>query len=162
MSLESDRERIVETLSAHFAEDHLTTQELEVRFERAYKASTLDQLRDVVAGLPALSRPAVSPVPLAVATPAIRPVGSRRERRHVAIMSNLRKGGHWTPDRLTTIRALMADVTIDLRDATFVDSEIEFDLVAVMAVVSVETRLPGETKLAARRRLRLKRAAGEE
>ena len=48
-------------------------------------------------------------------------------------MSTLRKGGDWTPSRLTSIKAIMAEVKIDLRDATFMDREVTFDIVAVMA-----------------------------
>ena len=36
MSLELERERAVQALASHFAQDHLTTQELEVRFEQGY------------------------------------------------------------------------------------------------------------------------------
>jgi hypothetical protein len=209
MSLESDRERVVEQLSAHYAEDHLSTQELERRFERAYRATTLGELQQVLSGLPALAAPARPPAPrpsskkVRVADPS--PGG---ERRYLAIMSNFRKQGNWTPSRHTNIKALMAGVQIDLRDATFVDSEIEFDVLAVMtevkilvppgvrvecdgfafmgefgdkhdvgvndpdaplvritgtafmATVVVETRLPGESRLAARRRERLSRGRG--
>lgn len=210
MSLESDRERIVETLSAHYAEDHLSTQELEERFERAYRATTSVELHAVVSGLPALEQPARSPVPRAMATPVVRLAGAAAERRHVAIMSTFRKGGDWTPSRSTTIKAIMADVRIDLRDATFVDSEITFDIfafmaeativvppgvrvecdgfafmgeftdrhdarsgdpdaplvrvvgTAFMAKVSVETRLPGETRIAARRRAKLTRGSNDD
>ncbi len=204
MSLETERERIVESLSAHYAEDHLTTQELEQRFERAYSARTLPDLQAVLSGLPALKAPVRAPVPrpssrkMAVATPS--PQG---ERRYFALMSTFRRGGNWTPNRLTVVKAIMSEVRIDLRDATFVDSEIEIEITAVMAdalilvppgvrvecdgfsmmgefssrddmsasdldapllrvrgsawmaKVSVETRMPGETRAQARKRYRL-------
>jgi hypothetical protein len=209
MSLESDRERIVEALSAHYAEDHLSTQDLEQRFERAYRATSPAELQQVLAGLPALAQPARTPAPRpsskSVRVADASPAG---QRRYHAIMSNFRKQGNWTPNRHTNIKALMASVQIDLRDATFVDSEIEFDVLAVMtevkilvppgvrvecdgfafmgefadkhdgssgdydaplvrvtgtafmATVIVETRLPGESRLAARRRERLQRGRG--
>jgi hypothetical protein len=204
MSLEPERERIVESLSAHYAEDHLTTQELEQRFERAYRAKTLTDLQAVLSGLPALTAPVRAPVPrpsarkVAVATPS--PQG---ERRYFAMMSTFRRGGNWTPNKLTVVKAIMSEVRIDLRDATFVDSEIDIDITAVMAdalilvppgvrvecdgfsmmgeftsrddmgandldaplvrvrgsawmaKVSVETRMPGETRAQARKRYRL-------
>lgn len=210
MSLESDRERIVETLSAHYAEDHLTTQELEVRFERAYKASSDSELREVVAGLPALSQPVRAPVPRASSAPVAAPPrehASGGARRYLAFMSTFKKAGDWSPAPSTVIKAVMAEVKIDLRDATFMQHEISFDILAVMAEatilvppgvrvecdgfavmgefsdrhdasggdsdaplvrirgsavmgkVSVETRLPGETKLAAWRRARLERGS---
>ena len=210
MSIEPERERIVEQLSAHFAEDHLTTQELEDRFERAYRATDVAELRSVVAGLPALGAPLPAPKPVSrtSAAPARR-VQPDDSRRYLAVMSTFRREGDWTPNRVTILRAIMADVHIDLRDATFVDREIEIDLMcfmasvqifvppgvrvecdgfgvmgefsgrsddsrvdddaptvrvrgsAIMGSVKVETRLPGESRLAAwRRRRQLGRGNG--
>ena len=42
--LELDRERVIQTLCAHYANDHLSTQELEVRFDSAYKAESRAEL----------------------------------------------------------------------------------------------------------------------
>lgn len=202
MTLEQDRERIVEALSAHFAADHLNTQDLEERFERAYRARTADELAAVMAGLPALSQPTHQPRPVPRPRTESGPAGEHGERRYTAIMSTFRKGGDWTPHRATAMTAVMAEVKIDLRDATFVDREISFDVTAIMADVSivvppgvavecdgmafmgefsarqddaevdpdaprivvrgsafmakvlVETRMPGESRWAARRRIR--------
>ncbi len=202
MSIEPDRERIVEQLSAHFAEDHLSTQELEQRFERAYKARTLAELEDAVSGLPALRQPVHKPKPVARAAPPVR-ASEGKPRRYMAVMSTFRRDGDWTPNRTSEIRAVMAEVKIDLREATFVDREIELDFfafmadvqilvppgvrvecdgfafmgefsgrhdesptdpdaptvrvvgTAVMAQVIVETRIPGESKSAARKRRKL-------
>lgn len=210
MSLESERERIVEALSAHYAEDHLSTQDLEARFERAYRATSSTELQQVLAGLPALTAPVKAPAPVARASRPSAAVSSPGgERNYRAIMSNFRKTGNWTPSRNTNITAFMASVQLDLRDATFVDSEIEFDITAVMtevkilvppgvrvecdgsafmgefaarqdsasedpdaptvrvtgfsfmAQVTVETRLPGESRFQARRRERLTRGKGD-
>lgn len=209
MSIESERERIVEQLSAHYAEDNLSTQELESRFERAYRARTLEDLRAVLADLPGLPAPMRVPAPIPRQSRApVASAGAAGERRYLAVMSNFQKTGNWTPARATSIRAIMASVQIDLRDATFVDAEIDFDITAVMtevkvivppgvqvecdgwafmgeftsksdaavrdpdaprvnvrgsaimATVTVETRLPGESGRAARRRERLERGKG--
>ena len=61
-------------LSAHYAEDHLTTQELEERFDRAYRAASAADLLAVVARLPALREPARAPVPRASMPSLARPV----------------------------------------------------------------------------------------
>ncbi|MEA3246119.1 MAG: DUF1707 domain-containing protein [Gemmatimonadota bacterium] len=209
MSLEQERERVVEALSAHFAADHLSTQELEARFERAYRARTLDELRDVAGGLPALAHPARPPTPRPSA-PAPERTSVAGERRYTAIMSAFRRDGEWTPNRHTVLLAVMSEARIDLRDATFVDREIKFDVKAVMAdvrilvppgvtvecdggafmgefsgrhqdaggdpeaprvvvtgsaimaKVSVETRLPGESRLAAWRRSRRLRGGRDD
>lgn len=137
MTLESDRERIVEQLSAHFAEDHLDTKDLEDRLERAYRATSEAELSNVLSGLPALSKPTRSPAPRPSSAPLARPMDMTPERRYLAIMSSFRKGGDWTPNPRTTIKAIMADVKIDLRDATFMDREISFDILAVMAEATI-------------------------
>ena len=62
-TLELDRERVIQALCSHYAHDQLSTQELEARFDRAYKAKSTSELQELVAGLPALA-PA-----LAVAAP---------------------------------------------------------------------------------------------
>ena len=209
MSLEKERERIVEQLSAHYAEDHLSTQDLEERFERAYRASTSAELLQVLAGLPSLALPVRAPAPVPRAPrPLAQAISPGGERNYRAILSNFRKSGNWTPARSTHVTAFMGAVQIDLREATFVDSEIEFDIssimsevkilvppgvrvecdgsafmgeftaredsstadpdaprvrvtgTAFMATVLVETRLPGESRLAARRRERLGRGRG--
>ena len=54
-SLDLDRERVIQALCAQYANDVLTTQELESRFERAYQATTSAELQAVVVGLPALA-----------------------------------------------------------------------------------------------------------
>lgn len=201
MSLEPEREHIVETLSAHYAEDHLTTQELKQRFERAYSAKTLPDLRAVLSGLPALKAPVRAPMPRPSARPAAVPTKSPQSaRRYFAMMSRFRREGNWTPNPETVVTAIMSEVRMDLRDATFVDSVIDIDITAVMAdalilvppgvrvecdgfsmmgefssrddiytndldaplvrvrgsawmaKVSVETRMPGETRAQARKR----------
>jgi hypothetical protein len=206
MTLEFDRERIVEALSAHYAEDHLSTQDLEARFERAYRATTTAELQQVLSGLPALNKPVRVPAPVPrQSRPSAAVMSPGGERNYRAIMSNFRKVGNWTPSRSTHVTAFMSSVRIDLREATFVDSEIEFDISSIMsevrlivppgvrvecdgtafmgefsakddsaqsdpdaptvrvtgsafmATVLVETRLPGESRLAARRRERLGR-----
>lgn len=136
MSLETERERIVEQLSAHFAADNLTTQELEERFERAYRARTPDELREAAAGLPALANAPQPPTPRPSVPAPQRAVGMGRPR-YAAFMSKFRKQGDWTPSRTTSLVAIMSEARLDLRDATFVDSEIRFDVTAVMADVRI-------------------------
>jgi len=150
MSMESARERVVEELSAHYAEEHLTTQELEVRFERAYKAKTSTDLEAVLSGLPALRTPARAPVPRSSAAaglpsgnvasvPANRGHGgysdAEPDKRYLAIMSAVRKSGDWMPGRSNSVRAFMGEVKLDLREASFADAVVTFDVLAIMSDV---------------------------
>jgi len=133
--LELDRERVIQTLCSHFAHDNLTTQELEVRFEHAYKAATPAELRALVAGLPALPPDAASPAPFFAVAPAAAP--PLDEKRHSVIMSNVRKKGAWTPARRTSVFCLMGSAKFDLREASIAGGETHFELNVIMGEVEL-------------------------
>ena len=103
--LELDGERVIETPCAHFANDTLSTQELEVRCEHAYMAVTAAELRALAAGLPAL------PPEIAVLAPlySVAPASAARtnETRHLVLMSNLKKRGMWTPAAHIKVTCIM-------------------------------------------------------
>jgi hypothetical protein len=136
VSLEVERERAIQTLCAHYANDHLNTQELELRFEQAYKAHTVVQLQALTASLPALTiveegyrAPArtSSSITLEVA----------EERRHLCVMSEMKKRGAWVPARRNLIKVIMGSATIDLREALLAPGVTVFDISAFMGEVKV-------------------------
>ena len=55
MSLEFEREDVVQKLCAAYARDHITTGELETRLERVHKSADRTQLLTVLEGLPVKS-----------------------------------------------------------------------------------------------------------
>jgi len=130
-SLELERERTIQVLCAHYGNDHLTTQELEVRFERAYKASSDAELRGLLAGLPALpplpAQPGVT-APLYALSPTVPP----SEKRHLVVMSELKKRGQWVPARANAVRVIMGSAIFDLREALLTGGETTFDVTVVM------------------------------
>jgi hypothetical protein len=132
--IEADRERVIETLCAHFAHDNLDTQELELRFEHAYKAHTSAELRALVAGLPALP-PEVLASPLYGVAPASQ--AGPAEKRHLVLMSNVRKKGQWTPARDNKVTCVMGSATFDLREASILEGETHFELKVVMGEVEL-------------------------
>ncbi|HLA91641.1 MAG TPA: DUF1707 domain-containing protein [Gemmatimonadaceae bacterium] len=137
-SLEVDRERVIQQLCAHYANDHLSTEELEARFDRAYKATSASELAALVSNLPALAGAAVSvPARPAPPLPAATEGEVPREKRSLALMSELVRRGEWIPARRNVVRAIMASVTLDLREALLSSGEIEFDVKALMAEVTV-------------------------
>lgn len=131
--LELDRERVIQTLCAHYANDHLFTQELEVRFDSAYKAESRAELQRLVVSLPALPDTVPPPEPLH----GMLFTGDTQlpERRHVVVMSELNKRGMWVPPRRTVVRAVMASVRFDLREARLAPGVTEFDVTVVMGEV---------------------------
>jgi hypothetical protein len=133
--LEADRERVIQTLCAHFAHDNLTTQELELRFEHAYQAQTNAELSALVAGLPALPPEALAPAPLYGVAPRTLP--DQPEKRHLVVMSNIRKRGQWTPARDTKVTCVMGSAKFDLREAYILDGVTHFHLNVVMGEVEL-------------------------
>ena len=148
-TLELDRERVIQALCSHYANDQLSTQELEARFDRAYKATSTPELQQLVAGLPALApalaatargMPGAPPVlegglSEQVARRAIRPPAE--EKRHFVMMSEYKRRGEWTPPRRTVLRVVMASALIDLREATFADHEVEIEIFTMMGEVKI-------------------------
>jgi hypothetical protein len=133
--IEVDRERVIQTLCAHFAHDNLNTQELELRFEHAYQAQTSVELRALVAGLPALPPEALSPAPLYGVAP--RSQAEQAEKRHLVVMSNVSKRGQWTPARDNKVTCVMGSAKFDLRDANILEGVTHFDLKILMGEVEL-------------------------
>jgi hypothetical protein len=135
VSLDLERERTVQALCSHFAQDHLTTQELELRFERAYRASSLDELRSLTAGLPALTGTPFTAAPPMYAVAA--PVAVPEEKRYLALMSEVRKQGLWAATSRISAAAWMGAVRLDLREAVVPEGGVDIDASAVMGEVLI-------------------------
>ena len=83
MTIEVTRERVVQALCAHYAQDRLTMEELESRLARAQRASSQLQLASLVTDLPALPEipvPGVVGVAPAPAAEAYAPPRSLQTR----------------------------------------------------------------------------------
>jgi hypothetical protein len=142
MSLELERERVVQELCSAYAYDHLSTGELESRLERVYKLEERSQLLTLLEGLPA----ARLPVPLAHASPAplARPATltpgralPADERRYVAIFSEVKKEGAWTPTPRITALTVFGSVLLDLREATIPANGIDIEIEVVMGEAKI-------------------------
>ena len=124
-------DRVVALLTQHFAEDRISSDELEDRLERAYHAVTPAQLDAVVADLPANVAPAS--VPSAVA------------QRVVALLSAQEQRVTGVVPRQLELRARMGYVEMDLSRATFEPGLTEIDVRAVMGYVQI--RLPAGVRV---------------
>jgi hypothetical protein len=136
MSIELERERTVQALCSHFAQDRLTTQELELRFDEVYKASTSLELRSVMRGLPALAAPLVpvEPLPMYRVGPA---VPGELEKRFLALMSDVRHQGLWVVPRRIRAAARMGAIRLDFREAQIPDGGVDIDASAIMGEVRI-------------------------
>lgn len=129
-SIERERERTIEMLSAHFAQDNLSLEELERRMERVYRAASVPALRELTRDLPA--------EPEAPARAAIVPAAFAPQRdRIVSIMAETKRSGlGQLPQRLDLL-CVMSDTRIDLSDAQLTAPVTEVRVRGVMAAVHV-------------------------
>jgi hypothetical protein len=118
MSLDLEREQVVQALCAHYAADRLTTSELEARFELVYRSQDAASIRTALNGLPAAPRPAGAPTPAPLYEPPRAPAAFRdRERRFLGFFSEVKKEGVWTAPAFSRVRAIFGTVILDLREA---------------------------------------------
>jgi hypothetical protein len=135
--LAAERERVVQTLSAHFAHDQLTLTEFEQRLERAYNVSAVDQLRSLVADLPALS-PHAGTQGAAAAVPPLVPSSEVPPRGAIfAVMGGHERGGSWIVPRQLKVVVLMGGAEIDLREARFGAGVTEIEIFVMMGGVDI-------------------------
>jgi len=135
--LAAERERVVQTLSAHFAQDQLTLTEFEQRLERAYTLTSSEQLRSLVADLPAVSAlPAVREP--AMQGPALVPSSEVPARGAIfAVMGGQERAGSWIVPRQLKVVAVMGGAELDLREARFGPGVSEIEIFVIMGGVSI-------------------------
>lgn len=153
-----ERDRVIEVLCDHYAQDHLEVAEFERRVDRAHRATSRAELREILAGLPSLGEgggtamarsnapqgsddpgtglSATDPAPRSwVALPPGVPVPERQTE--VAIFSGrVRKGG-WVPARRVLGLALMGGIELDFREAQLPPGETRVTVLACMGGVDV-------------------------
>ncbi len=131
MSLDLEKEQAVQALCAHYAQEHLSTQELESRFERVYRSTSRRELDTVLEGLPALQRLAAPAAPMyqVATTSGALPPG---EKRYLAVFSGVTKEGAWTPSPLILAKAIMGSVILDFREVELPPHGVDIDVDVIM------------------------------
>jgi hypothetical protein len=133
LSLAEERERVIQLLSDHFANDRLSLEDLESRMELAYKSATLADLERLTADLPTAAA-AQLPVPL----PADElPATSPDRERVFAVMSETSRRGAWLVPQRLDLLAVMSDTTIDLTQATLPTGIIDIHVRSICAAVKI-------------------------
>lgn len=122
----ASRERIIELLKHHYANDALTEAELESRLKEAYAARTVADLENIVVDLPS---PAVTRTDT-----IIKATLSGQERKLSGLVP-----------RELSLRPRLGYVELDLRDATFAPGVTTIDVRAFMGYV--EIRLPERVRV---------------
>jgi uncharacterized protein DUF1707/cell wall-active antibiotic response 4TMS protein YvqF len=133
VSLTDERERVIQQLSEHFANDRLSLEELESRMELAYKATSLGDLQRLTADLPSTAAAAVAVPLLSEEIVALAP-----DRERVwSLMSETRRGGGWVVPQRLDLLAVMSDTTIDLTQAALPTGIIDIHVRSLMAAVKI-------------------------
>jgi hypothetical protein len=133
-SLAAARDRAIDLLSRHFANDALTMDELDRRLERAYAATSMAQLDELTADLP--DQPGTSVQPAAPHThPAL--VDAEDSGRILAIFSETRRSGLWVVPARLEVKAIMSNLVLDLRSARISAGITDIHVSAVMASLQI-------------------------
>ncbi|HEY0971593.1 MAG TPA: hypothetical protein VGE02_11555 [Gemmatimonadales bacterium] len=144
------RERAIRLLTDHYAEGTVDDQDFEVRLARLREASDTAAMEAVVAGLGETRPQGVArAAPAAVPQPAYAPPRTApppialppEERRILAVANEMRRSGWWEVPRFLRVRAVAADLKLDLRDVPL-PAGCTFDVGAYLASVTIIVR-PG-------------------
>ena len=132
LPLRERRDRVVEILCRHFANDDLTLEEFERRLDLAHRARDAAELDALLDGLPA------SPAPAAAPAPARPPADARPSRATaIAIMGGCVRKGRWTPAAHTTAFAGWGGVELDFREALLPAGVTEVTAIAIMGGIEI-------------------------
>jgi hypothetical protein len=129
-----DRERVVQTLSAQFANDRLSMDEFESRLEQAYKAASLDQLAALLSDLSAAG---TTDLALETTSRLLPPDEVPPSGTIVAVMSGNTRKGSWLVPRHLKVYAVMGGVELDLREARFASGVTEIEVYVMMGGVEI-------------------------
>jgi len=128
------REQKISELSAHFANDDLSLEELERRIERVYKAANVAELEDITADLRAAVAPAPPAGQLARRTSnAVQASASLESGSLRAFMGSTKRAGAWTVPRRLDVSAILSDTHLDFTHAVLPLGIIEMDVRAIAA-----------------------------
>jgi hypothetical protein len=146
MTLDLERERVVQELCSAYAHDQLTTGELETRLDQAYKSTDRGELATLLMGIPAVHLPVPAPryAPPPTYAPAprspARPAPDARgralppdEARFVSVFSEIKKVGAWVVKPRITARTIFGSIHLDMREAEIPMQGVDIDIDATLA-----------------------------
>jgi len=115
------RQKAIDALCEHFANDALSVEEFERRLDRAHDAKGIEDLRRILSDLPSGDLPVLhqgaGPAPTARWQGSV-PASRVRERGWVvAALGGVEKAGRWVPARHTYGVAVMGGLVLDFREA---------------------------------------------
>jgi len=134
--LGTTRQKTIDALCEHFANDALTVEQFEGRVDRAHKAESNEELRELLADLPSGNLPARSDEESAtlVERPQASVPASRVKERGfmVAALGGVERKGRWIPARQNYAFSFMGGTALDFREALLPPGETEVWIFTVM------------------------------
>lgn len=132
LPLSERRDRIVDALCRHYANDHLTLEEFERRLDLAHQARSAGELDALLDGLPATGTPAPTP---AASWPD---AATRLDRGNaIAILGGCIRKGRWTPPAHTFAFAAWGGVELDFREARLPPGITEVSAFTIMGGIEI-------------------------
>lgn len=135
------RQVTVDALCEHFANDAIPVEEFERRIDAAHKATSVDELKQLLQDLPGAGVPALREEGTAAAPrPRPRVTAAAHVREHgfvAAIMGGATRKGHWTPARTNYAFALMGGTELDFREAELPPGVTEVQVLTIMGGVDI-------------------------
>src|SRR5262249_47835998 len=130
-----DRERVAEALRRAAGEGRFDIDELEERLELAFAAKTYRDLQPLLADLPrhAPGMPTTSGVVAHTTAVGGVPVVNRSQ----AILSDQRRDGRWVVPPVYMATAIIGNVRLDLREASFAEPEATISCTVFMGDVRI-------------------------
>jgi hypothetical protein len=140
-----ERQRTIDALCEAFANDELEVEEFERRVEAAHRASSSEELRRLLGGLPSASVPAPVPkkgqTPQAAAAAEAAPAPYLGEVQEwsfsFGLMGGTSKSGYWVPARKNIAIGVMGGCELDLREAQLAPGVTEIIVVAFWGGVEI-------------------------
>ena len=121
------RERTINSLCEHFAQDRITLDEFESRLDLAHKALVPAQLEGLLSDIRSTPEPAVP------TEPAIYSGSSHHDTRLIfAMMGGAERRGNWRPGERNIVLSIMGGSVLDFRDTALPPGVTEVYVCAVM------------------------------
>jgi hypothetical protein len=140
-SVGQSRQVTVDALCEHFANDDMSVEEFERRVEVAHRASTVQELKDLLSDLPGANLPAPvqgATIPVPKRKYKVTAAAHVKEREFmVAVMGGSSRKGTWSPARTNYAVAIMGGADLDFREAVLAPGVTDVQVFTMMGGVDI-------------------------
>ncbi|GEM_PF-3025539 len=134
--LDDVRDRVRDQLADSYARTEINLEELERRLDLLWSAQDVDSVEQLVGDLPSAAPLGLQPAS-AIPTLTPAPLSASPETASInVVLGEAQRNGIWIPARHNRVRAILAAVTIDLREAQLAHGTTIFDLNVVLGEVA--------------------------